>query len=1254
MSTFETQNRFDTLLVANRGEIACRIIESAKKLGLRTVAVFSEADRGAKHVRLADEAVLLGPAPAKESYLRVDALINAAKATGAGAIHPGYGFLSEDAAFAEAVEAAGLVFVGPTPEQLRIFGTKHTARDAARAAGVPMIAGSGLLEDVDEAAAASAAIGFPLMLKATGGGGGIGMTVCRNEAELVESFPRVARLAGASFGTAGVFAERYVENARHIEVQVFGDGEGRVVSLGDRDCSLQRRHQKVLEEAPAPDLPEELREELHRSSRALCASLNYRSAGTVEFVYDSTRKEASFLEVNARLQVEHPVTEAVTGVDLVEWMLRLAQGGGAASVVANVPDSLPVTGHAVEARVYAEDPARGFQPSAGTVTNATYPATEDVRVDAWAETGTEVSTNYDPLLGKIITSGANRTEAFDRLAAALAGTRIDGIETNLGMLRAATALGVVRSVQHSTSTLDNVGDPEPRITVGRPGLQTSVQDWPGRTGLWQIGVPPSGPMDDLSFRLGNTALGNAEGAPGLEFTVTGPSLTFTHATTVCVTGAEVTVTVDGAEVPSWAPVTVPAGGTLDVGTAGGNGLRGYILFQGGLDIPQYLGSASTFTLGQFGGHAGRVLRAGDVLRALAPAAGAEGKEVSSAAVPLDSRPVLTSTWELAVTEGPHGAPEFFQREDIEELYASEYEVHFNSARTGVRLTGPKPRWARSDGGEAGLHPSNIHDTAYSVGALDFTGDTPILLGPDGPSLGGFVCPVTVVTADRWKLGQLRPGDKVRFVPVRVSQAPSAKDLGPGRQLVLPGDAGWSGDMAKVTAAAASAPAVGTPRGDGDDGVLGRVPEGPGRPAVTYRRSGDDNLLVEYGEMVLDLSLRARVHALHQHLEQLRVPGIVDLTPGIRSLQVKVDPSVLSTKRLLGLVREIEAALPASSELVVPSRTVRLPLSWDDPATREAIERYMAGVRDDAPWCPWNIEFIRRINGLDSVNDVFDTVFNAEYLVLGLGDVYLGAPVATPLDPRHRLVTTKYNPARTWTPENAVGIGGAYMCIYGMEGPGGYQFVGRTTQVWSRYADSAPFEPGSPWLLRFFDRISWYPVSPEELLDLRADMAAGRGRGVEIEDGTFSLAEHEVFLEENRESITAFREKQGAAFAVERQAWADAGEFDRADALAAVISPVADEVTVPDGGSLVAAPFAASVWKVDVAEGDRVVQGQALVSLEAMKMETILEAPCDGVVLQVLPAAGSQVVAGEAVVVLGSVDAEFASVTAAQELEEATV
>ncbi|MEX3766039.1 carboxyltransferase domain-containing protein, partial [Mycolicibacterium fortuitum] len=315
--------------------------------------------------------------------------------------------------------------------------------------------------------------------------------------------------------------------------------------------------------------------------------------------------------------------------------------------------------------------------------------------------------------------------------------------------------------------------------------------------------------------------------------------------------------------------------------------------------------------------------------------------------------------------------------------------------------------------------------------------------------------------------------------------------------------------------------------------------------VTYRRIGDDNVLVEYGEMRLDLALRARAHALHHALEQHRPDGLIDLTPGIRSLQVKVDPARLPQSRLVPLLTELEASLPAAQDLVVPSRTVRLPLSWDDPSTREAIERYMHGVRADAPWCPWNIEFIRRMNGLASVEDVHRIVYDAEYLVLGLGDVYLGAPVATPLDPRHRLVTTKYNPARTWTPENAVGIGGAYLCIYGMEGPGGYQFVGRTTQIWNhRHPLTAQgFDPEHPWLLRFFDRIQWYPVSADELLDLRADMAAGRGH-VEITDGTFSLAEHEQFLAANAEDIAATRAAMEAARSEERERWAAAGEFVR--------------------------------------------------------------------------------------------------------------
>ncbi|MGV0808330.1 5-oxoprolinase/urea amidolyase family protein [Mycolicibacterium setense] len=657
------------------------------------------------------------------------------------------------------------------------------------------------------------------------------------------------------------------------------------------------------------------------------------------------------------------------------------------------------------------------------------------------------------------------------------------------------------------------------LEVIRPGMSTTVQDWPGRTGYWQVGVPPSGPMDDVSFRLANIAVGNPEGAPGLEATMGGPALRFDTDTWVCVTGAPAPVSIDGRRVAQWVPVLVEAGQVLDVGMADGPGLRMYIALAGGLQADEYLGSASTFTLGRFGGHEGRVLAVGDKLETRDVAGGIRRR------ILFEEQPAIGSHWYIAVTVGPHSAPEFFTRNDIDTLLNHDYEVHFNSDRTGVRLIGPQPEWARPDGGEAGLHPSNIHDNAYSVGSLDFTGDTPILLGPDGPSLGGFVCPVTVTAADRWKLGQLAPGATIRFVPVKASAAAPPATVSQARR--------------------ASIPAVFSVGGDEDDGIVAGTTSSDGTTAVTYRRIGDDNILVEYGEMRLDLALRARAHALHHALEQHRPDGLIDLTPGIRSLQVKVDPARLPQAKLVPLLAELEASLPAAQDLVVPSRTVRLPLSWDDPSTREAIERYMHGVRADAPWCPWNIEFIRRMNGLASVDDVHRIVYDAEYLVLGLGDVYLGAPVATPLDPRHRLVTTKYNPARTWTPENAVGIGGAYLCIYGMEGPGGYQFVGRTTQIWNhRHPLTAQgFEPEHPWLLRFFDRIQWYPVSAEELLDLRADMAAGRGH-VEISDGTFSLAEHEQFLAANAEDIAATRTTMEDARAEERKRWSAAGEFAR--------------------------------------------------------------------------------------------------------------
>jgi urea carboxylase len=537
----------------------------------------------------------------------------------------------------------------------------------------------------------------------------------------------------------------------------------------------------------------------------------------------------------------------------------------------------------------------------------------------------------------------------------------------------------------------------------------------------------------------------------------------------------------------------------------------------------------------------------------------------------------------------------------------------------VRLVGPKPEWARPDGGEAGLHPSNIHDVAYAIGSIDFTGDMPILLGPDGPSLGGFVCPGVVATAELWKMGQLRPGDKVRLVSLSAEQA-AALEVAQNELIER-----------REAEAPAAPPSPVAPIG----AVARELPEALGRVKVVYRRAGDRYLLVEYGPLVLDLRLRFRVHALMSWLKHGKLPGIVDLTPGVRSLQIHFDPHVLSSKLLLSALETAERELASIDDIEVPTRTVHLPLSWDDPQTQLAIAKYTSGVRPDAPWCPSNIEFIRRINGLSSVDDVYRTVFGASYLVLGLGDVYLGAPVATPVDPRHRLVTTKYNPARTWTPENAVGIGGAYMCIYGMEGPGGYQFVGRTLQVYNRFRSTSRFEPGTPWLLRFFDQIRFFPVSAQELLEQREAFPYGK-IDIRIDEGTFKLRDYESFLNENQPSITQFKNQQQAAFEAERQRWIENGQLSfSSDARGSGSGGPTEVAELPPGSEAVESHVPGSVWKLEVKPGQTVKRGQTLLVVESMKMEIAVESPCDGLVAELLVAEGHPVAPGQRVAVLKS-------------------
>lgn len=1214
----EKNNMFKKVLIANRGEIACRVIRTLKQMGIQSVAVYSQPDSGARHVLDADEAICIGPAPAAESYLNADKILQVAIETGAEAIHPGYGFLSENADFAEKCEANGIAFIGPTPQQMRYFGLKHTARALAEKNGVPLLPGTGLLASIEEAHLNAEKIGYPVMLKSTAGGGGIGMQLIWKKDELNAAYESVQRLSQANFKESGIYLEKYVQAARHIEVQIFGNGLGKVIALGERDCSVQRRNQKVIEETPAPHIVDEVRQSLSATAVKLGCALNYRSAGTVEFVYDNDSGQFYFLEVNTRLQVEHGVTELVTGVDLVEWMIRIASGEtNALDAYSHNP-----SGHAIQVRLYAEDPNKNFQPSSGVLTQVKFSSV--ARNDTWVETGSEVSPFYDPLIAKVLVYAPDRDGAVAKMRTALVETSLYGIETNLEYLRQVLMDSVFPAGRQITRYLNGFNYKPRTLDVQDGGVMTTIQDYPGRTGYWAVGVPPSGPMDHLAFRFANKIVSNAEGVAALEMTLIGPRLKFNTDAVIAITGAPIDAILDDEPILMWQSHHIKAGSILKLGKVLNAGCRSYLAVQGGFDVPDYLGSKSTFTLGQFGGHGGRTLRVGDVLHIPQLAT-----QYVTKVLPKNAQPSYSNYWEIGVLYGPHGAPDFFTDDDIAMFFFTDWEVHYNSNTTGIRLIGPKPMWARKDGGEAGLHPSNIHDNAYAIGAVDFTGDMPVILGPDGPSLGGFVCPATIIQAELWKMGQLKAGDKVRFK--RISQETAqAMELAQNSAIQ---------HLSQIESKTAK-----TIKND-DLQPDTRVPSSPivftsnsteFQTKVVYRQAGDKYLLVEYGELVLDLNLRFRVHALMQWLESQNIKGIIDLTPGIRSLQVHFESLVLPVKQLIQILQRGETELPSIDEMEVPTRIVHLPLSWDDVATQLAIEKYMQSVRKDAPWCEMvdghasNIEFIRRINGLDSIQQVKDIVFNASYLTLGLGDVYLGAPVATPVDPRHRLVTTKYNPARTWTPENAVGIGGAYMCVYGMEGPGGYQFVGRTIQMWNKWNQTKDFKDGKPWLLRFFDQIRFYEVEAAELLQMREDFIHGKFK-LKIEEQTFRLKDYKQFLSDEAATINSFKTKQQNSFDAERERWIATGQANYSNEIESSRELEALEISV--GSRTIASHVAGNLWQIKLKEGDIVQEGDEVAVVESMKMEISVTANATGKVTKILCSEGMSVSAGQNLVVI---------------------
>ena len=1194
---------FNSVLVANRGEIAVRIIKTLKKLGIKAIAIYSDADKHAKHVTMADTAIPLHGTSAGETYINIDKVIKAAKDSGAEAIIPGYGFLSENADFSDRCGKEGIVFVGPSGDAIRKLGLKHSAREIAEKAGVPLVPGSDLIKDAAEAKEIAAKIGYPVMVKSTAGGGGIGLQKVDSEDDIERVFETVQHQGKSYFGDSGVFIERFVEKARHVEIQMFGDGYGKAIALGERDCSLQRRNQKIIEETPAPNLPDATRARMRKASESLGSTMKYKCAGTVEFIYDEARDEFYFLEVNARLQVEHPITEMVTGLDLVEWMLFIA-----ADMPPDFNINVEVKGASMEARLYAENPVKDFMPSPGQIIGIQFP--EWARIDGWVEKGTNISAEYDPTLAKIIVHGKDRNDALKKLRQALDETVVYGCITNIDYLRSIANSNMFAAADVTTKVLDTYDYQPTAFEVVDPGACTSVQDYPGRKGYWHIGVPPSGCMDEYSFRIANRIVGNHASAPGIEITLNGPKILFHHDVVISVTGGQVDVDVNTRPVPQWSPIHVKRGDKLSIGKLK-SGCRAYLAIRGGIDVPEYLGSRSTFALGNLGGYNGRLLKFGDVLFLGQP-------EIASCTLPSPiSEPTKIATslipnyenrvWKVGVTCGPHGSPDFFTQESIDEFFTETWKVHYNSNRFGVRLIGPKPKWARADGGEAGLHPSNAHDYVYSLGAINFTGDEPVILTCDGPSLGGFVCAAVVAEAEMWKIGQVKPGDQIQFVPLSWKKAKSLKlqqdqvieDLhGP-----LPGF-----ENASIKP---------------ESPVLCEFRVSSNAPKVVYRQAGDRYVLVEYGENVLDLNLSYRIHKLIEMVNSHKTRGVVEMSRGVRSVLIEFDNNVCQEELVQTLVA-YEKEMVFHNKWEVKSRIIKLPMAFEDERTLNAVKRYQETIRSEAPWLPNNVDFIASINGLER-QDVKDMLYTARFLVLGLGDVFLGAPCAVPLDPRHRLLGTKYNPSRTYTPNGTVGIGGNYMCIYTMESPGGYQLVGRTVPIWDKLSLSGNKQP---WLLTPFDQIEFYPVSESEIDQFTEQVNVGKFK-VDIVDSVFNHGEYLEWIQTNSEAIEKFQQSQGGEKLKEfnRLIQISNSELDNSN-----IKPIEEEV-YNENAQLVYSEFSGRFWKSLIEVGDKVLKGQGLVVIEAMKTEMVVLAPQSGTVVKVVHKNGDMVDAGDMVVII---------------------
>ncbi|OCL07975.1 pyruvate carboxylase subunit A [Glonium stellatum] len=1182
--------RLKTLLVANRGEIAVNV--------------------ASQHVRFADKAILL-PGSNATAYIEENDIIEIAKQEKADAIIPGYGFLSENAHFARLVKESGLGWVGPSPEIIETFGVKHIARVHAQKAKVPIVPGTdGLVQSEEMAVQAAEEIGFPVMLKATSGGGGMGLITCSSSETVREGFKIVQSRGEALFKDPGVFIERFYPASHHIEIQVFGNGQGQAIHIGERECSIQRRHQKVIEECPSPFVSKHsgLRNTLGEAAVRLAESINYGSAGTVEYLVDDSTGNFFFLEMNTRLQVEHGITELCYGVDLVALMLRQADAEltGECGLDGDYLKSLQPSGPegaAIEARIYAENPLRGFAPSPGLLQKVEWKEVPGSRIDTWVFTGSRITPNYDPLIGKVMVHSSSRTEAIEGMVELLSGSKICGPPTNLEFLNAIMEDSTFKAGNTLTNFLESFKFSPHAIDVISGGAYTVIQDLPARPTVGK-GIPHSGPMDPLAFQVANMLVGNPRGTEGLEITLSGPELRFLGPAVVALCGASMEVSLDDGPFPMWTKVKINSGQILKIGKTTAYGCRSYLAVCGGFPtVAEYFGSKSTSPLVAIGGYQGRQLASGDLLQTVADIP----SEVVTVSIPENLRPVYMTNWEIKAMVGPHDEGYFLQ-EDIEMLYSTEWKVSHNASRSGIRLIGPVPKWARNDGGEGGAHPSNLIEYGYPLGTLNWTGDEPCIFPVDCPNFGGFVSSTTTIRAEWWKIGQLKAGDRLRYKRVSLGDAlEMRKKL--NKFLNAIEECIKTGTRFETITALDSGDE--TLSNDFGKSVIWQAAAKGQEPAVKYRQGGDDHLIVEYGTESFDINHRCRVTALEKLLWDVESPShvknnLINTVGCCTTLLLFYDGSSLPRTDLIAYLQSLESRLGDLRTAKVPCRRFRLPITFESREQDEATKRYMETQRPHAPYLPDNLAFVAKNNAFtpDELKEIYLT---GTFMAVVVG-FFCGNTVSLPVDPRQRMSCPKLNPSRIFTPEGTVSWGGSCMSIYPVDSPGGYQMTGRTVPCFDYLGYKKGFSLERPWLFQDFDLLTYYQVSEEEMACYLVDFRAGKYT-FEWEDVVFDMTTHNQLLEETREEVKIIRAKQAKAQEEMLQAEAESLAKWRKEKEESQIDEGTVEKLLDDPKIMsIEAPVDANVWKVEVVEGNALKPNQVVVILEAMKLEIAVRTP----------------------------------------------